>query len=159
MTGDRREPLQRAEYRPGANAHAGDVLNHSRKWWAWRPKPRLAFGLGALRAALWGLVYAIVIVLAWSAVGQRAAPVLTPSTTVNPSNSADLPAAFAAQVAEFNHLHHCQAVASWKRAHPREVPARMVEHADGSTELRIMPWTFPAAAGQWVVGLCSAAAQ
>lgn len=64
-------------------------------------------------------------------------------------------AAFDFRVSQFEAAQHCAPVQSWKRQHPGAIPARMVEHTDGSGVLRVVPWTYPAAPGQWVVGLCA----
>lgn len=118
-----------------------------------RPAAR-EFAFGALRAAGWGLAYAAALSLPAAFIGQHGVPMATAPLTVQ-DTQADAQQAFAAQVTAFNTMHGCQDVASWKRAHPGRLPAGMVQHADGSGALTVVRWTYPAAPGEWVVGLCS----
>jgi len=63
--------------------------------------------------------------------------------------------AFDAKAVQVIAFERCEPVTTWKAHHVGQVPARMVEHGDGSGLIRIVPFTYPAAPGQWILALCS----
>jgi hypothetical protein len=58
-------------------------------------------------------------------------------------------------VAVISAKHGCSPVASWLRQHPKQFPASMVLKLDGTYQVSVVKWTYPAPAGEWTLALCT----
>jgi hypothetical protein len=141
---------------PGSIGLLGRAVGYVRQYGRPRTCSSVSgFLAGMVKAACWGLAYAVVVSVAWSIAESHYGGVpMTVAPVVVQQTQADIDRQFAAQVASFNLAHRCASVADWKRAHPGRMPTRMVQHADRSERLEIVRWTYPAAPGEWVDGFC-----
>lgn len=86
--------------------------------------------------------------------GRNEAADVTPTQAVTVAAvSGD--AVVAHEVAVISASRICAPVTVWLRQHPHQFPTEMVLKRDGTYQVSVAAWTYPAPAGQWTLALCS----